>query len=206
MPNSITIGICDDHCLFRRSLLSILTSFERIQVLYNAEHGKDLIAQLNTGVTPSIILLDLKMPVMDGYETTAWLKQKKPDIKIIAMSSFDGPYPVENVFAKGADAFISKNDAPEEVFTAIVDVYETGHHINKWSVYTPKKQTVVNSLTNKEKDVLKHLCSTKSYQEIADELYLSVRTVERHREEIFKKLTIKSRSNLITWAYENGLY
>ncbi|MBA4198832.1 MAG: hypothetical protein C0459_14895 [Chitinophaga sp.] len=206
MINTISIAVCDDHTLFRKSLQIALNSFSRINYCIDSSNGQELLDEFERGAVPCIALVDLKMPVMDGYQTIKCIKSKFPAIKTIAMSSFDNEFSIKKTFKSGADAFISKNDNLEDIYGAIIDLADNGIHINKWANINLSNDILIDCLTPKEKEVLKLLCRDLSYHQIADEMYISIKTVDRHRDEIFKKLKVQSRTSLVIFALTNGIF
>ncbi|MDE3234948.1 MAG: response regulator transcription factor [Bacteroidota bacterium] len=204
MNATITFAVCDDHTLFRKTLIATLLNFKQLSLLTEAQNGKELIFKISTN-PPHIIIVDIRMPGMDGYETITYLKQHFPDTKIIALSGYDNEYAINMVLEKGADTFISKNDEPEDMYLAITDVYEKGFHINKWVREAKRKLKHLPKLTLKENEIFQFLCRDLTYGQIAEQLNISIKTVDRHRDEIFRKFNVNSRTSLIIFSLNNGL-
>ena len=205
MSSSITVAICDDHGLFRKGIEGCLKTFRDIKIVHGCENGAELIKYLHKEPHPAIVLMDIKMPVMNGYECTGYVKKHYPEIKVISMSSFDNDFSIAQIIECGADSFISKNADPEELYNTIVNVYSKGFYVTKWIKVKNIRKLNLNILTPKEKELLPLLCSGKSYNDIAIKLGVSVKTVDRHRDEIFKKLNVQSRLNLALFAITNGI-
>ncbi|MBN8838556.1 MAG: response regulator transcription factor [Sphingobacteriia bacterium] len=207
MNTVISIVVCDDHTMFRKSLSLYLGTFKKVKVLKDFANGHGLVKFLQHHQPPSLVLMDIKMPVMNGYESTAFLKQYYPKVRVIAMSSFDNELAIAQILHMGASCFVSKNDEPDEICKAILHVHQYGYYMNKWMRYQQKNQVVpaMQLLTAKEKTILPLLCSSKTYDEIASISNISIKTVDRHRDEIFKKLNVQSRLNLALFAINNGI-
>jgi DNA-binding NarL/FixJ family response regulator len=213
--NPILLGIADDHVLFRKGLKEILEHDGRYRVIIEASDGKELIDKVDEQY-PDIILMDLKMKGMDGMEATKILKDKYEDIKIIALSMFDDSRFIKHLFELGANGYLLKNTAPEEMFNALKQVYEVDYY------FTPKISRIIaegiskkmkgkpaleagETISTREKEVLSLICRGMTTAEIAEKLFISSRTVEGHRQHLLEKTDTKNSAALVAWAYRNGV-
>ena len=207
-----SVAIVDDHSLFAQSLKGLVNTFEEFNVLYHAINGQDFIEKLETiSNVPDVVLMDINMPVMNGIETTYWLKKNKPSIKVLALSMDDNETLIIKMIKKGARGYLLKDIHPKELHTALIEVIEDGfYHTKKVSMALQKSVSseVKNEfqISENELTVLKLVCSEKTYKEIADEMYLSPKTIDGYRESLFKKTGVKSRVGLVMYAIKNGIH
>jgi DNA-binding NarL/FixJ family response regulator len=217
MSNSITkIALVDDHSLLRGSLASLINSFEGYQVGFEADNGKDFINLLQTNHSPDIVLLDITMPEMNGFETAAWIKKHLPSTKVLVLSMMDNETSIISMLKNGARGYILKDSKPDVFRQALNDIRDKGFFMNE--LVSNKMLNYVTSgvpgydpgiiaqLSNNERTFLIHCCSDMGYKEIAAEMGLSTRTVEGYRDELFRKLDVSSRVGLAMFAVKNGLY
>ncbi len=207
----IKVALVDDHVIFRKSLAILIGMLDGFEIISEASNGKEFIDQLDDQHLPDIVLMDITMPVMDGVETTKWLKQNKYKIKVIALSMIKNELVIIRMLKNGARGYILKDCEPEELRTALSDVYQKGYHFNelvtaKLKTETEKDNTVTKQMFNeKELEFLRQICSEKSYKEIADEMFISPRTVDGYRDALFQKLNVNTRVGLVLYALKNDL-
>ena len=207
-----TVVIVDDHLLFAQSLKGLIDTFEEFTVLYHAINGKDLIEKLETiSNKPDIILMDINMPIMNGIETTYWLKKNIPEIKVLALSMEDDEMLIIKMIKKGAKGYLLKDIHPNELHTALNDVIEDGFYHTKRVSKTLQKSFAseikdASEISENEMKVLKYACSEKTYKEIAQEMHLSPKTIDGYRDSLFKKTGVKSRVGLVIYALKKGLH
>jgi DNA-binding NarL/FixJ family response regulator len=207
-----TVVIVDDHSLFAQSLKGLIDSFEAFTVLYHAVNGQDLIDKLETiSNKPDIILMDVNMPVMNGIETTYWLKKNHPGIKVLALSMDDDEMLIIKMIKKGAKGYLLKDIHPKELHTALNEVMEDGFYHTKRVSKTLQKSFSSESkgasdISENEMKVLQLACSEKTYKEIAEEMFLSPKTIDGYRDALFKKTGAKSRVGLVIYAIKKGFH
>jgi DNA-binding NarL/FixJ family response regulator len=218
MNDSLKIVLVDDHVLLRNGLVNLVEKLGYF-VLYEADNGKDLMGKLGKNNLPDVILLDIKMPEMDGFETARWLREHHPQIKVLALSMYDDENAIIRMLKYGAKGYIVKDSNPLELRTAINAVTTKGFHYSE--VVTGKLlHTVQNNddddddhhdnslflkLNEKELQFLKLAASEMTYREIAEKMFLSPRTIDGYRDQLFEKLNVKSRVGLVLFAIKHGL-
>jgi DNA-binding NarL/FixJ family response regulator len=215
MNHPIKIVLADDEVLFRQGISFLLQREKNIQMLFEASNGEELISFLRETTTkPEIIIIDLKMPVVNGVEATKIISQEFPDVKIIALTSYNTKFFIANIIEVGAVAYLAKNTTPQELLKTINEVYSNGFYysdnvmdiINECLIISKKKvksRFDDDELTNREVEILKLICKQYSGNEIADKLCLSARTVEGHRNNLLRKTECKNMIGLIIYAIQN---
>jgi len=207
---SISIAIADDHTLFRKSLKGYLSQQKSIEVVIEASNAVELINELKNK-TADIVLLDIFMPELNGDEAVKIIRAQYPDIKVIILSMYTDLAMVNDLIDTGIHAYISKADEPEQLLQAIRSVCENRIYKNKiftealyWNRQLNVKYgnigKVNNSLEDREKKILQLLWEEKSNKEIADEVFLSVRSIEKIRQSMKEKLGVKSTIGLIKYG------
>jgi len=206
----IHIAIVDDHTLFRNGVAALMGEFSELNVLFEAENGEQLQQALAKHPAPQVILMDINMPVMDGYEATKWLKEKYPQVKVLALSMFEDDKAVIRMIRCGASGYVLKESRPRDLLEAIKTIAEKGVYINDLVsgklIRSVSGQDDAPALTVKELEFLKLCCSELTYKEIADQMFVSPRTVDNYRESLFQKLDIKSRTGLVLYAIQNEIF
>lgn len=209
------IVLTDDHALLRNGLVEVVKK-QGHEVLFEADNGNDFIEKLKSGKLPDIVLMDINMPEMDGFETTQWLKQNHPDVRVLALSMYDNEASIIRMLKCGAKGYILKDSEPAELRAAIDDVMNKGFYyselvsgklinaINKIDDAGTDINTVSN-LNERETEFLKYACTEMTYKEIADKMFVSPRTVDGYRDALFEKLNVKTRVGLVIFAIRNGI-
>ena len=211
----IRLAIADDHKIFRNGLKATLEECDDFDLVLEASNGKQLIAML-TSVTPDVILMDIKMPELDGIQTTAYVKQHYNKIKVLALSMFNEDKYIVDMMKAGASGYLLKNAEPEEIIEAISTVFYKDYYFNEHLSITLIKQLAGNTqsgntaqsladFNEREIEVLKLVCQEYSNQEIADKICLSVRTVEGYRARLFEKTRSKNLVGLVIFAVKTGI-
>jgi len=218
----IGVLVADDHTIVRRGLISLLSLVDGVEVVGEAADGRtavDLALQLE----PDVVLMDISMPVMNGLEATRRIKKEAPAIKVLVLSAHDNDEYVLQVVRSGANGYILKNSAAEDLYAAIKAVH-TGHAFFSPSVSkiildtyldtsgTPLTQgeaesrsPVESRLTSREREILQLVAEGRTHQAVADMLHISARTVDTHCNNIMKKLDIHESAGLVTYAIKNGI-
>ena len=207
----------DDEILFRKGISFLLGREPNIDIIFEASNGDELISflQNNKKNHPDIIIMDLKMPGINGVEATKIIHVEFPKLKIIALTSYDSKSFVANMIDVGAVSYLIKNATPQELITTINEVAEKGFYYTDYvmkiiqdDVLTAKKTKSAldnNFLTAREFEVLKLICSQKSTAEIAEKLFISPRTVEGHRNNLLLKTESRNIAGLVVYAVQNEI-
>jgi len=206
---TILIALVDDHRLFRSGIALLINNFPEYKVLFEAANGEEMIHKISPRLKPDIILLDMNMPVMDGSSTAKWLIDHYPEISIIVLSMIDDPEQVLRMIKMGVKGYLLKDSEPIEFEQAL-------RRVSQGEVYYPEFVTrlLINSfnqhangipLNMREIEFLRLAGTELTYKEIADQMCISVRTVDGYRDQLFEKLQIKSRVGLVLYAVKNKL-
>lgn len=215
MNKEIKIALADDHILLRKGLAGLVRNFG-YTVLLECDNGKELIAKLDKDNQPDIVLMDINMPAMDGYETTLYLRKNFPLINVLALSMYDDETAILRMIKNGAKGYVLKDADPRELKQAIDAVVSKGfyysemvtgklvHSIHQLDESESNMHRSLN-LTEKEIEFLKLAGSEMTYKEIAGQMHLSPRTIDGYRDSLFEKLNVKSRVGLVLFAIKNGI-
>jgi DNA-binding NarL/FixJ family response regulator len=208
----IKVFLVDDHKLFRNGLTLLMENEKEIVVTGEAENGKQFCEYLDQE-QPDVVLMDIEMPVMDGFEATEKACWKYPDLKVITLTMFGEEHYYLKMIEAGAKGFLLKNSDIDEVITAIKTVHDGGTYFSQEILYNMVKniqevrketETPVK-LSGRENEILKLICTGYSNTEIASELNISRRTVEKHRSNILNKTNTHNTASLVLYAVENKL-
>lgn len=210
-----TVMLADDHVLLREALSTMVNSLEEFIVTSGMDHGQQVIEALKSGQKPDLIILDLSMPVMDGFETARILSEQFPEQKTLILTMYDSEIALIRLLQDGVKGFLKKDIQPRELRAALLAVVEGGfyyssqatgklgrmfhtHHVNKTSLEK-------SFLSDREVEFLKHACTDKTYKEIAQDMKLTPRVVDFCRDTLFEKLDVKNRVGLAIYAIRHGL-
>jgi len=207
------VVVVDDHTLLRNALARLISSFDDFTVPFEAGNGKELIQKMGENILPDIVLLDINMPEMNGYDTARWLTQNYPQIKILALSMESDDASVIMMIRCGAKGFLMKNVEPEELNEALVSVMKKGFYLSETisgkmvtGLQQDSNQPVdPSTLDEKEREFLRLICTELTYKDIADKMFVSPRTIDDYRSELFEKLKVHTRMGLAIYAIKNKL-
>ncbi|OXA99920.1 DNA-binding response regulator [Flavobacterium oncorhynchi] len=212
----IKIALVDDEVLFRKGIAFLLQREANIEIVFESSNGEELVSKLQEkDNTPDIIIMDLKMPVLNGVEATKIIRKSFPQIKIIALTSYDSKSFIANMIQVGAVAYLIKNTTPKDLIKTINEVYTKGFYYNE-SVLKTIQETIVSSknskgsletsfLSPREIEILQLICQQKTTTEIAEHLFLSPRTVEGHRNNLLLKTESRNIAGLVVYAIQNEI-
>jgi two-component system response regulator NreC len=207
----IKVVLVDDHAVVRSGLRLLLDANEDIEVVGEAGNAKDAIFRARA-LKPDVMLLDVVMPGESGIEVLPALLKESPDTKVLILSMQDDPSYVREAFGAGASGYVLKEAADEEVVSAVREIAAGGHYVHPAlgaRMVTAEAQeraaAEADPLSEREREVLRLLALGHTNQEIAQELYISVRTAESHRAHIMQKLRIATRAELVRYALSHGL-
>lgn len=215
----VTIAIADDHQLVRKGIRMLLENIKEFKVVSESSHGQELLDQIEQlPKLPDLVLVDVTMPVLDGYETVGALRTKYPDLKIIALSVNDQLSTIRDMIRQGANAYLFKDSSPDVFRKVLIEVHAKGFYYDKQvidSLLLPEssreamngnqRQKLLQDLTNREREFVQYCCSELTYKEIADKMGVSQRTVDGYRENTFDKLNVKSRTGIVLFAFHAGI-
>lgn len=209
----ILVGIVDDHTMFRQGIRSILSENEDIKIVFDAPNGGIMKEKIATHPLPHVVLMDITMPQVNGYDATRWLKQNHPSVKVLALSMFEEDEPIIRMLKCGAGGYILKESTAADLVFAIKTIAEHDYFLN--NLVTGKlirslqeeinAPNVVSDLTANEIRFLELCCSELTYKEIAGKMNLSVHTIDNYRDALFEKLELKSRTGLVLFALKNNI-
>ena len=213
--SKIKIAIADDYKIFREGLKVGLSADDSLEVMLEADNGEDLLKALETA-TPDIILMDLKMPIMDGMEATKEVRKKFPSIKVLVVSMYEDDKFIIHLMENGANGYLLKNAEPDEIRRSIYSVHENVYYFNDLVNKALLKKLVLKNnlkpsfnqnidLTEREQEVLKMICEEKTAAEIAKEIFLSPRSVEGIRQRLIEKIGVRNTAGLVMFAVKNGI-
>jgi len=211
----IKVALVDDHLLLRNALAGLIDSFGDCRVIHQSGNGKEITKAITDGVIPDLVVMDLNMPEMDGFETAQWLQQNFPKIYVLMLTMFDSELSLIRLLQTGVRGFLKKDIHPSELKFAIQSVMQSGYYYsnnttgrlvnlfkNKHDGSMPLNNMV---LSDQEVQFLRLACSDLTYKEIAQKLGLNPRTIDTLRDHLFIKLDVKSRVGLAMVAIRNGI-
>ncbi len=219
----IRIALIDDHQLVRGGLKLLLQSMPEFKVTMEAANGKEFLEAISRAKTqPDIALLDVAMPIMDGFETASILCNRYPKVRVVALSVHDDTEIVNKMIDCGAHAYLLKDSAPDNVRETLLQVFEKGYYYTPLVIESMMKERMKNTevkntqssyllqrqdlLTARETEFIRQCCSEKTYKEIAADMNVSLRTVDGYRESVFLKLELKSRTGIVLFAIHQKIF
>jgi len=214
-PGNVKVALADDHILLRDALANMIENLSGYSVILTASNGEDLIQQINSKGNPDLLILDLNMPKMDGFETAQWMNKNYPEVRILVLTMYDSEVTLIRLLQNGVRGFLKKDAHPNELVFAIKNVVENGYYYssnasnqlaNLFANKQNQKETLEKVILNeREIEFLKFSCSEMTYKEIAQKMGMNPRSLENYRESMFSKLNIKSRVGLALYAVKHGL-
>lgn len=213
----LKLALVDDHKLFRKGLISLLEVAARqpIKILFEVNSGKEMMQVINAQNPPDIILMDINMPGMDGFDCVQWLAEKYPLVKVLVVSMIEKEESIVRMLKLGVKGYLGKDVEPKELGEALQAIsnesfyytdFVTGKLIH--SLQNGHKEPLVKPLTKlneRELEFLRLACSELTYNEIAAQMFLSPKTIDGYRSALFEKLAVKTRVGLALYAVRNGI-
>ncbi len=208
---SVRVLIVDDHAVVRAGLRLLIDGEEDLETAGEAGSASEAVLQARS-LKPDVVLMDVVMPDGSGLDAVPTLLHERPETKILVLSMQDDPQYVRQAFASGASGYVLKEAADTEVVAAIREVANGGRYVNPElgarlvaAETAAARRAEEDPLSEREREVLRLLALGHTNQEIAGQLYISVRTAETHRAHIMQKLRLSSRAELVQYALEQGL-
>ena len=211
----ITVAIADDHVLLRSALANLINGFGDCEVLHESGNGVELGQKLQAGAVPHIVLLDLNMPLMDGFETAQWLKDHFPQVLVVMLTMYDSEITLIKLLEAGVKGFLKKDVHPADLHAALRSVKEKGFYYSNntagqlANLFRPagadKLRHEAVHLSRQELRFMQLACSDLTYKEIAEQMNLSPRTIDGLRDALFLRFGVKSRVGLAMIAIRNGM-
>lgn len=211
---TIPIAVVDDHTLMSKALENMIVENPQYRVVMNHPNGEDFIEALEkASELPAVVLMDINMPFKNGIETTEWLSEHYPDIKVIALTMEDDEKILIKMLKAGAKGYLLKDMQPSMLFQAIDTVFEKGsfytdfvaQKLLKVKAEDIKIASLLSELKGREIDFIKWYCTELTYKEIADKMFVSPKTIDGYRDSVFIKLDIKNRVGLVLFAMKHNL-
>ena len=213
---NINIGIVDDHKIVRDGVKVMVEDHPGFDIVCEAENGKEAIEQCSNH-NVDVLIMDITMPVMDGIEATRVIKENHPDIKILALTMLSEDQHIRKMIKAGASGYILKNSGKQELIKAIESIIEGKHYFSNdatqailQELVTPDVNKVNDDddvhITDREREVLKLIVNEFTNQEIAEKLFVSVRTIDAHRRNLLQKTGAKNTAGLVKYALKNKLF
>jgi two-component system, NarL family, invasion response regulator UvrY len=214
----IKIAVVDDHKLFRDGIVELIRGFSGYTVIIEADNGSDLIHQISAGTPPDIVLLDVNMKQMDGFETAQWLRDHYPLTKLLVLSMYENENAIIRMLRLGVRGYLLKDIRRQELEEALSSLGTKGYYYTE--MITGKLIHAINrtdemekgpsnkafaSLSQREIEFLKLACTELTYKDIAEKMYLSVHTIDGYRDALFEKLGVRSRVGLVLYAIRNKI-
>jgi DNA-binding NarL/FixJ family response regulator len=205
MKKGIKVCIVDDHALFREGLKYLLDASDLVSAVSEAKNGREFLEHVES-FDPDVVLMDIDMPEMNGIEATKLALKRLPDLKILALSMYSDENFYAEMIGAGAKGFLIKNSGFDEVQTAITEIFAGCHYFSPEILTSIVKgihrtnEVHDNELTEREKEVLVLICQGLSNNEIGEKLFISKRTVDKHRENILFKTESKNTAELVVFA------
>jgi DNA-binding NarL/FixJ family response regulator len=213
--SKINIAIADDYKIFREGIKKCIAGDKNMNVVLETDNGEDLVNNIETA-KPDVVIMDLKMPIMDGMEATQLIRKKYPDLKVLVVTMYDDDKFIIHLMEIGANGYLLKNAEPDEIRKAIYAVKENGYYFNDLVNKALLKKLVIKSnikpsfnqnieLSERELEVLKLICEEKTASEIAKEIFLSHRSVEGIRQRLIEKVGVRNTAGLVLFAIKSGI-
>ncbi|MEI9917606.1 MAG: response regulator transcription factor [Bacteroidota bacterium] len=211
-PDKVKLCLVDDHKLFRKGLATLIQMVNGpYEIIFEADNGIDLQKKITNGNPPHIALVDVNMPGMDGFETVSWLKQTHPDIKVLVVSMIEKEEAIIRMLKLGVKGYLCKDVEPHELGEALHAVVNRGFYYTDFITgrlvhalqsqnSSPGASDSQPQISEREKEFLKLACSELTYNEIADKMCLSPKTIDGYRNSLFEKWNVKSRVGLVLHA------
>lgn len=205
-----SVVVVDDHYLLSQAIGGMVQGFEKFDVLYLCKNGQELLDKLKEpNNIPDIVLMDIKMPILNGIETTEIINREYPNLRVLALSIEEDEYTILKMLRAGARGYLLKDTKKEILEEALTKVIEEGSYYtnNVSKILTGSLENDVRTeIKDRELEFIKLACTEMNYREIADIMCCSYKTVEGYRDSLYRKLGIKNRIGLVLFAIHHNLF
>lgn len=219
MQSKVSVGLVEDQYLFREGMKAILGTWPDIEVVFESGDGYSVMDKLkNSAVAPAVMLVDLSLPQQgqrefSGLHVTQCLSEAYPDMKILILSVHDDENFINTLIESGAHGYLVKDSNPQEVYDAIISVYHKGTYINERTLRAiqhnmgkrAKPKKIYEPITKREEEILQLVCQQYTAEEIAEKLFISVKTVNGHRNNLLQKTGSRNVTGLVLYAVKNNI-
>lgn len=205
-----SVVVVDDHFLLSQAIGGLVQDFKNFDVLYLCKNGQELLDKFEDPQNiPDLVLMDIKMPILNGIETAEKLKINYPDVKVLALSIEEDEYTILKMLRAGAKGYLMKDTKKDILEKALLEVVQSGqYHTNAVSkiLMDSIEKNIDTEIKDKELEFIKLACTDMSYKEIAEAMFCSYKTVEGYRDSLYKKLGIKNRIGLVLFAIHHNIF
>jgi len=211
--SKIKVLIVDDHAMFRQGIRALLEGCEDVEIVGEATEGREAIEKV-LQLAPQVVLMDIAMPVMGGLEATRRIQKESPNTKVLVLTQYEDSEYILSLLRAGAKGYISKTATASELISAIRTVHQgesylypsaTTTLIEEYLTRVGGEKNEYERLTDREREILQLVAEGRTNREIADRLFISIKTVLRHRTNVMEKLGFHNRTELIKYAISKGL-
>lgn len=206
-----SVVIVEDHTLLSQAIAGVVNDFEKFQVSYLCKNGKELVEkfEISTNI-PNLVLMDVNMPIMNGIETTEWLKKHHPNVNVLALTVEENEVTILKMIRAGAKGYLLKDIDKKTLEKALLKIMDTGvyysNSVNEVLINSVNGRNIEFELKNHEIEFLKYICSELTYKEIAEKMNVSPKTVDGYRDHLFTKLDAKNRIGLVLYAIKHKIF
>jgi two-component system invasion response regulator UvrY len=208
MP-TIKIAYAEDYRLLRETIIEFINSFKECEVVSDAENGLELIEKIKRlNAPPDVCILDISMPILNGYDTIIKLKELYPAMRFLILSMYDTQYNVIRMIKNGANGFLQKNCRSQDLWQAILDIYSNEYHYSAVAserTFNAVKKNRLPELTEREFRFLSLCSSELSFSQIAEIMNVGIRTLDDYETKVCQKLNVHGRNGISLFAVHNGL-
>jgi len=213
---SLNIALVDDHNLFRKGLIKLINlgdTQNRYNILFEAENGRDLKEKMTQPPFPDIILMDIDMPDINGFESVEWLQRTHPSVKVLVISMVDSELEILRMLRLGVKGYLSKDIEVEDMHRALEAIAGNGFYYSDVAAEVlnlslnggTRQHDASLNLSENEREFLKLVTTEMTYDQIADKMHLSPKTIDGYRDALFKRLNVKTRVTLALYAVRQGI-
>jgi DNA-binding NarL/FixJ family response regulator len=209
---NFSVVVVDDHTLLSQAIGAMVNTFKKFTVLYTCKNGQELIEKFSLPeYIPDVVLMDINMPILNGIETTEWIRENYPEVNVMALSVEDEDYTILKMLKAGAVGYLLKDTEKIILEKALIEIVENGFYHTK-NVTNILMNSIsgneIKEIVFKERELvfMKLACTELTYKEIADKMCLSPKTIDGYRNTLFSKLNVKNRVGLVMYAVKNKIY